>query len=134
MVEVEDLREGNFITPVLHSESHYYKVVSISENKESVTFVNCSKYSEPLNAKGEIALNVCFLIPITPGAAGNISSFRQTCPLVFEKDGMIVQFKRYGVAYVQASSEDTPVAIEGVNELQNAYKHFTGNELAISFG
>jgi hypothetical protein len=133
MVEVEDLREGNFITPVLHSESHYYKVVSISENKESVTFVNCSKYSEPLNAKGEIALNVCFLIPITPELLEH-SSFRQTRPLVFEKDGMIVQFKRYGVAYVQASSEDTPVAIEGVNELQNAYKHFTGNELAISFG
>jgi len=61
------------------------------------------------------------------------SSFLQTSPLVYKKDEMIVQFKRYGVAYVQANREDTPVAIEGVNELQNAYKHFTGNELDIVF-
>lgn len=132
MVDVEDLREGNFITPILHSESHYYKVISISEDKETVTFVNCSKYAEPHNASGEIALNICFLIPVSPELL-EASAFRQTRPLVYEKDDMIVQFKRYGVAYVQANSEDTPVAIEGVNELQNAYKHFTGNELVINF-
>jgi hypothetical protein len=133
MVDVEDLRAGNFITPVLHSESHYYKIVSISEDKLSVTFVNCSKYAEPHNAKGEIALDICFLIPVSPELLEH-SSFVQTSPLVYVKDKMIVQFKRYGVAYVQADSDDTPVAIEGVNELQNAYRHFTGNELAISFG
>ena len=132
MVDVEDLRPGNFVTPIVHSESHYYKVISISEDKESVTFVNCSKYAEPHNAQGEIALNLCFLIPVSPELL-ELSSFRQTSHLVYTKDGMIVQFQRYGVAYVQANSDDTPVAIEGVNELQNAYRHFTGNELVINF-
>jgi hypothetical protein len=107
-------------------------VVAISEDKETITFQNCSKYAEPGNLKGDIAISACFLIPVTPELLESCS-FTQTSPQVFVNDGMIVQFKRYGIAHVQANKEDVQVAIEGVNELQNAYRHFTGRELNIVF-
>ncbi len=132
MIDIEDLRVGNFVTPKLYSESHYYKVESISENKETITFTNISKYAEPGNVKGEIALSACFLIPVTPELL-EACSFIQTSPQVYVYDNMIVQFKRYGIAHVQANKDDVQVAIEGVNELQNAYRHFTDKELNIVF-